>query len=253
MSQYPEFIDPYDKASANVFVRAEHLARYLYAAEYMRRNRLTTVLDAACGDGYGCRVLAASAEAVTGVDRNAALIRHGILMNEELSIHNIDYYSSDLDEGLRFLADSSFDCATCFETLEHVKGDEKLLTEFNRVLRKDGRLLLCVPKAGYEKTDGEGRPENPYHLRLYRPEELKAMLERNGFSVEKALGQPYTNISRVYMEDYCRDRRIPAEQAGAFFLDSQEATEFYARLWGWPVAEAQEKSNVIFLVCRKKR
>jgi ubiquinone/menaquinone biosynthesis C-methylase UbiE len=250
MPTYPEFIDPYDKASANLFVRVEHLARYLYASEYIRKHRLKSVLDAACGNGYGCRALAKHAPTVCGVDCNAALIEQGQRLT---STQNISYHAANLDEGLGFLADNSFDCITCFETLEHVRKDEQLLAEFHRILRRGGKLFLSVPKAGYEPVEDGGRPANPYHLRLYSIEGLIALLERAGFAVERTLGQPYTNISRVNMEDYYRDSAVSSDKLNGYFIETPGSMEFFARMWGWPAEEAQDKSNVAFLICRNAR
>lgn len=66
MRRYPEFVDPYDASSGDLFVRTEHLARYLFAAEFIRRRGLRRALDAACGDGYGSRLLAGRAQEVLG-------------------------------------------------------------------------------------------------------------------------------------------------------------------------------------------
>ena len=43
----------------------EHVARYKFALDYSNGLR---ILDAACGAGYGCYILASNAEHITGVD-----------------------------------------------------------------------------------------------------------------------------------------------------------------------------------------
>jgi SAM-dependent methyltransferase len=241
MEKYPESVDPYDPASAGLFVRVEHLARYLYAADYIRRHRLRTALDCACGDGYGCRVLAGQAEAVAGVDRNAVQAAGGIA-----------YYAADLNQGLPMFRDAAFQCVTCFETLEHVENDAGMLEEFRRVLARGGRLLLSVPKAGYEPVDAGGKPENPHHLRLYAPDELKRMLEARGFAVEKELGQPWANAARVRAENYLRDTGKTQADIARHFAGTPESLEFFARVWAWPEAELPDKSNTMIFICRKR-
>ena len=55
-------------------VHAEHLVRYLVAAELAPDRR---VLDAACGDGYGTSLLAsAGARSAVGVDLDQGTIAH---------------------------------------------------------------------------------------------------------------------------------------------------------------------------------
>jgi hypothetical protein len=140
---------------------------------------------------------------------------------------------------------------TCFETVEHIEEEGLLLSELHRVLRRGGWLLLSVPKEGYEPKNADGKPENPYHLRLYNAEGLKALLELNGFAVDKLLGQPYTNICRANMESWRRDANISLQQFASFFVETPESMEGFCKLWGWPTEEGAEHSNVLLAVCRR--
>jgi 2-polyprenyl-3-methyl-5-hydroxy-6-metoxy-1,4-benzoquinol methylase len=246
-----EFIDPTDQRSANLFVRVEHLARYLYASEFVRKRRLKRVLDAACGNGYGSRILAVQAAFVEGADRSEAYIAQGQSLNKSLSIHNLVYHTADLNAGLPMLTEGSFDCATCFETLEHIENEENLLSDLKRVLRRGSWLLLSVPKAGYEPVGDDGLPVNRYHFRLYEEPELTAKLNRWGFAVEQVLGQPYTNVSRANMESFRRDKGITYEDISSYFVETLQSMEFFAKVWGWPTKEAPDRSNVLFLICRR--
>ena len=54
-------------------IRYEHLHRYALAADFVRGM---SVLDAACGEGYGSGILARTAASVTGVDISQAAIGH---------------------------------------------------------------------------------------------------------------------------------------------------------------------------------
>lgn len=250
MGKHLEFIDPYDKSCANLFIRAEHLARYLYAADFIGKNRVSEALDCACGDGYGCRVLAKRAQAVTGVDANPELIQTGKSKDEAFHIQNIHYQAADLNSGLGMFPDASFGCITCFETLEHIEKDEELLREFRRVLRRGGQLLLSVPKAGHEPVGEAGKPENPYHIRLYTVDGIKSKLEKNGLKIERHFGQPFSNAARRRMENYKRDTGTSQETVDRYFNESPESLEFYARVWGWPEEDVSEMSNVIFMICK---
>lgn len=251
MDHNPEFVNPYDPDTGNIFIRAEHLARYLFAAKFIKKHRLARVLDAACGNGYGSMLLARQAESVTGLDRNAGLIEQGQFKMKASDARNLSLQSADLNAGLEMFEDHSLDCAVCFETLEHVEKDAELVAEFKRLVRRGGALLLSVPKEGYEPAGEDGKPANPYHLRLYNEDKLKELLSRNGFRVEDVLGQPYSNTARVRMEDYRRDQCVSKETTGGYFAKTAEALEFYANVWAWPVRELQEKSSILFVVCKK--
>ena len=251
MTKFPESIDPFDRDSANFFVRVEHLARYEYAAEFIRKRRLTTALDCACGSGYGVPALARHAKSVTATDRDENLLALGAARCREAGVTNAAFRQADLDHGLPFLEDNSFDCAVCFETVEHVQHDGLLLKELARVLRRGRWLLLSAPKEGYEPQDSSGMPENPWHLRLYTAESLIALVEQSGFAVESTMGQPTANMLRAQSESWRRDTGVPTRLLNECFVETPETMRYFARLFGWPATETPEKSSVLLLICRK--
>jgi SAM-dependent methyltransferase len=81
-------------------------------------------------------------------------------------------------DGGKFPAeDASFDAVLCSQVLEHVFNPADFLGEIHRVLRPGGRLLLAVPFMWDEH-------EQPRDFGRYSSFGLRALLERNGFSVE---------------------------------------------------------------------
>lgn len=139
----------------------EHMHRYALALELVQGK---TVLDAACGEGYGSALLAGRAESVTGVDISEQAVRHA---SERYSADNLAFRAADCC-ALPF-DDDSFDCVVSFETLEHLENQQQLLSEFRRVLKDDGFLVISSPdKAVY--TDQHGN-DNEFHVKeLYRDE-----------------------------------------------------------------------------------
>lgn len=246
------FIDPYDVDEANLFIRVEHLARYLYAAQFARKRKVCRVLDCACGNGYGCAVLARAAAVVQGVDIDEELIDTYIPQPPAAQGGSVTLRRVDLDSEPLPYEEDAFDLATCFETLEHVQFDGELLGELHRVLRRGGWLLLSVPKAGYEPVDAQGKPRNRCHWRLYEEDKLRSLLAEHGFVVERALGQPWTNLSRANMESHRRDSGITPAQFESWFSQDPQALECYCKLWGWPTDESPQHSNILIMVCRRK-
>lgn len=139
----------------------EHYHRYAFARALVGGRR---VLDAACGEGYGAALLAGAAASVTGVDRSAPAIKHA---RERYPADNLDFQVADCLD-LPF-DDDAFDCVISFETLEHLREQDRLLAGFRRVLGPGGFLLLSSPdRAVYSDRQGN---DNPWHLReLYRGE-----------------------------------------------------------------------------------
>ncbi|WP_121357508.1 class I SAM-dependent methyltransferase [Flavisolibacter nicotianae] len=89
-------------------------------------------------------------------------------LNEDIDI----YY-----DGKTFpLGDGEFDNVICNQVLEHVFTPAHFLQEINRVLKKDGHLLLTVPFIWDEH-------EQPNDFARYSSFGLKYLLEENGFSV----------------------------------------------------------------------
>jgi SAM-dependent methyltransferase len=139
-------------------VEAEHLARYAWAAQFASGRR---VLDAACGEAYGSRILAeAGAAEVVGVDLDERVIAAARAARPDISFEVAD---------LRQLpfGDAEFDLIVSFETIEHVPDPEVVLDEFRRLLRPGGLLALSTPNRDVYT------PGNPFHLRELTPSELE--------------------------------------------------------------------------------
>jgi 2-polyprenyl-3-methyl-5-hydroxy-6-metoxy-1,4-benzoquinol methylase len=148
-------------------VEAEHLVRYLWAAGAVADR---DVLDAGCGTGYGCALLAerGGARHCLGVDISEEAVAeargaYGDGERIEFSVGDVTALDAP---------DASIDVVTCFETIEHVTGEaqRKLLAECARVLRPGGMLLLSSPNRE------QYPPGNPHHLRELTADELRALL-----------------------------------------------------------------------------
>ena len=105
----------------------EHVARYVFALPFVENK---TVLDIACGTGYGLAFLKRSAKLVTGVDVDIEAARETKGEWDEKT-------SALLGDGLNLpFDDESFDVVTSFETLEHLSERSMFLSELKRVLRR---------------------------------------------------------------------------------------------------------------------
>ncbi len=155
----------------------EHWHRYVFARAFAQGRR---VLDAACGEGYGSAMLAASAASVLGVDIAESAVAHA---RQRYAQHaNLRFEQGDCTA--LSCADAQFDLIVSFETLEHVAAQQELIAGFARVLAPGGLLIVSSPdKRTYSEKSGF---RNEFHVReLYR-EELLALL------------QPYFPFVRLY-------------------------------------------------------
>lgn len=139
----------------------EHTHRYLLACEYSWNK---TVLDIACGDGYGTRMLADTAMKVIGVDISLDTLSRAAIKYPHPRISFLQGNITTIP-----LASNSVDLVTSFETIEHLEQHDSMLTEICRVLRPDGILIISSPDK-YEYSDLPGY-KNTYHVKeLYKNE-----------------------------------------------------------------------------------
>jgi SAM-dependent methyltransferase len=109
-------------------VRDYHEARYRFAAE---RANGKSVLDVACGDGYGSAILAKVAKSVTSVDPRAQLA------------HPVERHVSCFAEEMSF--SEEFDLVVSLETIEHTIAPRVFLAALWRVLRPGGEVIMSFP------------------------------------------------------------------------------------------------------------
>jgi SAM-dependent methyltransferase len=141
--------------------------------EIIRSKPIQNALDAGCGRGLYTRILLECAENVTALDYsedciNAMRRRLGHLENLNLHLGSAD--------NLPF-ANEQFDTVIHCEVLEHINDDRKVLSEINRVLTLNGRLIISVPVPPAPIVDKE-------HVREgYTFEQITSLLENSGFEV----------------------------------------------------------------------
>ena len=160
----------------------EHRSRYRFAARHIRTG---TVLDIACGYGYGSRILLeAGAAFVVAGD-----ISHQAATEAQSELRDLSHRAGVcVTDGARLsLRSGSVDLIACFETLEHMESGEDLVDELRRVLAPDGMLFLSTPNALLTQPV-QGEPRNPFHIHEYRPDELEELTKAR-FSDVRILGQ----------------------------------------------------------------
>jgi ubiquinone/menaquinone biosynthesis C-methylase UbiE len=158
--------------------RQLHLSRYQLARELFQPD--WECLDAACGSGYGAAFLAEKARSVCGIDVNGSAIEYARM---RYSKPNLTYRCADLQRELPF-ADGSFDAITSFETLEHVSDQAKMTSEFHRVLKRCGILVISTPDRRVSERIGL---DNHFHVAELSKREFVELLSRS-FAVEQLFG-----------------------------------------------------------------
>lgn len=152
---------------------SQHLARYYFTERLLAgRDGPLTVLDAACGTGYGSFILAGRGaipgRSVVGVDIDAEAIDYAAseFARPDLALTFQHADCRDLPWN-----DPTFDVIASFETLEHLSRDDGagFVARLSQLLRPGGFLVISTPSP---------RPDldNPYHLHEYDLAEFDALL-----------------------------------------------------------------------------
>jgi len=145
----------------------EHRARYLFARRFSAGK---TVLDAACGTGYGSALVGENAKVVHGVDISGEAVEYA---REQYESPNVRFSQSDCMT-LPFPSET-FDLVVAFEIIEHLQDQEGFLKELSRVLTHGGLLILSTPNRLYY-TEERGE-KNPFHCREFSFPEFNELLQ----------------------------------------------------------------------------
>lgn len=147
-----------------------HLAVYQWIAA---RVADLTVVDLACGEGYGSAVLATEAGQVIGVDANPEAFAHA---QAKYTTGNLGFR-----RGLVESFDEPRDAIVFLQTIEHIEDPGGLLEGFTKVAPVS---YISTPNLLTLAPEGADKSDNPWHIREYRLEEYRALLEPHFSRVE---------------------------------------------------------------------
>lgn len=162
---------------------ALHLERYAFAAQHIElahaRPGPWSVVDAACGVGYGSALLAqrlGDNVTVHGVDLDGDALQYARTryVSPHIQFHHLN--------ALQFQPPTMVDAVVSLETLEHVPDPRGLLAHLVSLLKPGGVLVASAPVT--PSVDA-----NPYHLHDFTTASFRALLRRAGLQEMSALRQ----------------------------------------------------------------
>jgi SAM-dependent methyltransferase len=156
-----------------------HIERYEFAARTLRDT--TSILDLACGVGYGSRLMKDSipAATVTGVDACAAAIEYAAVHYSKPGLSFRVGHALDFDDG-------PFDGVVSLETIEHLPYPQAFMERVTkRLLRPGGLFIGSVPVT-------PSMDANPHHLHDFTARSFRKLLASHDFVELDSLHQVQT-------------------------------------------------------------
>lgn len=164
----------------------QHLARYRFASKIYKKGM--SVLDIACGRGYGSVFFPAAK--YTGVDIDKEAVEFARKNNPTLEFINAD--------ARNFQTKETYDLIVSFETIEHFREYEKFLYNSGKMISSKGVLILSTPNRDITNRglDFSAKPKDPFHTQEWNIKELKELVKKHGWQA-KVYGLSYILKERL--------------------------------------------------------
>jgi len=161
-----------------------HIARYQLARELSPQNGL--LLDAACGMGYGSKILGCGRPnlEVIGIDSSKDAVSYSTHnyshVSDNIRFKNLSVYNIEPE-----FNSNAVDFVCSFETIEHLEEPQKFIKSVFNILKNQGIFICSVPNMW---IDDSGKDPNPYHYDTYNFSKISSMLRE------------YFEISKLYVQ-----------------------------------------------------
>jgi|SRR5579862_2327901 len=192
-----------------------HLERYQFAKQNLVDG---SVLDIACGVGYGTALLSESplTSFAIGVDIDEASIRYA---SRRYRKARVSYVCAD---AYQFSAGQPFDNIVSLETIEHVENPQALFEHLVDLLAPGGHLIVSVPVT--PSIDG-----NPHHKSNFSPTNFRNLGDAYSLTYVTCLHQvqhfsPWVVATRQESRDASLRRNL-----ARFYLSNP--SHLFLRLW----------------------
>lgn len=210
----------------------EHLHRYALVMSYVENK---TVLDIACGEGYGSNLMSSKAAQVHSVDIDAQTISAAKAKYNKANINFQVGSATDIP-----LPNQSVDVVVSFETIEHHNQHQEMMSEIKRVLKPDGIVIISTPDKLYYSDHRNF--QNPFHVQeLYKQEFVDLLTQR--FQNYQLLAQMYCNGNSI-IQDEKKQSELQLYTGDYHQVTPQKIDALYLIIIASDVDFAQQNSSI---------
>ena len=198
---YQTFLDTFHREHINESAKEIPIG-FLKAKKFLEKavKINSMILDIGCGNGAFLNLIKTRYN-VFGADISKEYAKY-------CKKHGINVRVCNVENELPF-SSNSFDIITMFATLEHIRMPQYNLAEINRIMKKNGYLIISIPNGGYiinwfimsfmpqyaGLSPSFGSYDHCNHFTLY---DIKLILNNLNFKIEKVegfpIGLPYINF-----------------------------------------------------------
>ncbi|MFC1790374.1 class I SAM-dependent methyltransferase [Patescibacteria group bacterium] len=212
-------------------VRIDKSLRLIKKYKECQEGQKLKALDIGCGDGQVAIRIKEIGYEIFGLD----------IAQDQVEVakkNGVKAVVGDAEKKFPF-KDSFFDVVFCGEIIEHLVDARPFILEINRILKKDGLLVLTTPNLtglndrvrmlfGYHPRHASPLSKNHYlHIRPFTYSSLKELLEKGGFQVNCLLS------SKVRLSPFV-----------SFDFDSYWLANIFPNLGAALIVEAYKKRQV---------
>lgn len=205
ISSFSKVADFYYQKSGDYFRDSDYLDFVLLQRFVERLSKGAKVLDAGCGPGGACSVLAKGGCIVTGIDLASGMLAEAARNCPEASFIQMDLRNLEFPE-------KAFDAVCCFYTLYVLPSEDDVLDaldELTRVLSVDGLLAISIAESRegelqmFEKWKRPGQEESLLtYFKLYSAGFIVPELQKRGFSIEFEASWHDKNYDHLFDHKY---------------------------------------------------
>ena len=183
--------DKYRNTSVNEIIEQENIfpnttldaERIIYNFNKFKNSSQNNLLDIGCGYGWFCKIAKEHNFNVTATElnKNCRKISFDLSKIHPLKRLVDDKFSEEFQD--------HFDFIILSQILEHLKIDNKLLNNINKILIPGGIICVAVPNFGSFLSFLQGKKDMfiipPEHINFFTLEGLKILFLKNNFEIIK--------------------------------------------------------------------
>ena len=210
------------------------------------------VLDSGCGTGNFSIGLGLKGYNVEGIDISHAMLQRARLKKKKAGLEKVEFKEGDIEKGLAFYPDASFDCVISVHALYTLREPEAAVREYLRVLKPSGHFIMAEPRSPIRII--------PIAKEIYHeggvPDVVKLLFTQSGVGVCNLLiGKRLRNGSYHYwdearlrkvLQDACFriDSVVPAYAAGLDLLATVVKPRHCFEMSGYKFLSADSREDL---------